>query len=727
MVEPSYAFLTPAQAPDEIGRLGSYRVLKLLGEGGMGLVFQAEDLHLQRPVALKVMKAEAARNPAARQRFLREARAAAALKHDNVITIYQVAEDRGVPFLAMEYLRGQSLDQWLCRHKPTVPQILKLGREVAEGLAAAHARGLIHRDIKPANVWLEAPHGRVKILDFGLARTTSGDDLHLTRTGTILGTPAYMSPEQARSEKVDGRSDLFSLGVVLYRLCTGAMPFAGDTVMAVLASLLTTEPAPVRNLNPEVPEALGTLVMQLLAKRVEDRPQSARAVVDAIQRIRPGLAHRTIVGPPRPPLPVTVSVVSPSPFADWTEATSKDPPARMGGRAVGAAGRVLPERTLLLFAGTALAAVGLVAGVLLLVLLRGEKPSAAPNRPEEVAKQPPEPAPAGSALGFHPLEHGNTVTRVLFSPDGKLLASGGDDGAVKLWDARTGKERISLPQRSGVAGLAFSRDGNILAAWSSIPTPAGRRHRVKFWDLPSAREIPFLEKEGGGYAPVAFSQDGLTVATASPDHTVKLWHLPTKKEIGVLDEDSGAVQCLAIDPEGKRLAAGYPKVIVALWDLDTRKKRFSWDETTPGAAFPQVHCLAFTADGKTLVSGTGAFLAVYDVSTGMKRWKFRRHLFALWNLSLSPDSSMIASAGGSGDLAHAIITDVASGETIRELPSWKGYKKGGRGASSVAFSPDGKLLVTAGPDHTLKVWDTATWEERCPPPGAGQDKSAKSP
>ena len=197
-----YPFLDPPRGPGELGWMSCYRVRRLLGEGGMGLVFQAEDTELLRPVALKVIRPELADNPLSAKRFLREARAMAALKHDHIVTIYQVGQERGVPFLAMEYLRGMSLDHWLDRgHKPSPDLVLRIGREIAAGLAAAHERGLIHRDIKPANIWLEAPSGRVKILDFGLARTES-DDVKITNPGIALGTPAYMAPEQARGSGV---------------------------------------------------------------------------------------------------------------------------------------------------------------------------------------------------------------------------------------------------------------------------------------------------------------------------------------------------------------------------------------------------------------------------------------------------------------------------------------------------------------------------------------------
>src|SRR5262249_27187820 len=203
-------FLGPPQEPGELGRLGAYRVLRVLGVGGMGIVFHAEDVQLRRAVALKCLLPALAATSQARQRFLREARAAAAIEHEHVVVIYQVGEDRGIPFLAMQLLQGESLEDRL-RREPLLPasQVLRIGREIAVGLAAAHERGLIHRDIKPANVWLEGPQARVKLLDFGLARAVA-DDTGVSQAGTIVGTPAYMAPEQSRGDPVDARCDLFS-------------------------------------------------------------------------------------------------------------------------------------------------------------------------------------------------------------------------------------------------------------------------------------------------------------------------------------------------------------------------------------------------------------------------------------------------------------------------------------------------------------------------------------
>jgi formylglycine-generating enzyme required for sulfatase activity len=293
----------------------------------MGVVFLAEDVQLKRPVALKVLKSGAADNPAARERFVREAQAAAALEHEHIVTIYQVGEAGGVPFLAMQWLKGMSLEERLKRPGAlSVPQVLRLGRQIACGLAAAHARGLVHRDIKPGNLWLEAEHGgRIRILDFGLARAVA-DEVHLTQPGAIVGTPAYMAPEQARGEKVDHRCDLFSLGVVLYRLATGQLPFRGNNTVAVLAALTLDTPAPPRQVNPAVPPPLSDLIVQLLAKDPAGRPASAGEVADRLQALE------------RPPaLPPDPSRTEARSFAPSPRAPGARPPARRRVRRAAAA------------------------------------------------------------------------------------------------------------------------------------------------------------------------------------------------------------------------------------------------------------------------------------------------------------------------------------------------------------------------------------------------------
>jgi serine/threonine protein kinase len=285
-----------ADARPIVSAFPGFVVLGELGKGGMGTVFLAEDTKLKRKVALKTLRAEYAALPADRERFEREARAAATVEHDNIVQVLHVGEALdGTPFIVMPLLKGETLEARL-RRDPVVPLelLVRVGRDVAAALAAAHAAGLVHRDIKPANVWLEGdptaadPAERVrrcKVLDFGLARQTGPTDAHLTGPGAVLGTPAYMPPEQARGEPADARADLYSLGATLYRMATGCLPFEAPTPMALLLAIALKAPPPVRELAPHLSPTLAQLIDRLLKKDREQRPQSAAEVSAALTAI----------------------------------------------------------------------------------------------------------------------------------------------------------------------------------------------------------------------------------------------------------------------------------------------------------------------------------------------------------------------------------------------------------------------------------------------------------
>lgn len=275
------SFLAPSTEPGSLGRLDHYEVLEVVGRGGMGVVLRARDTKLLRVVALKVLAPSLAASGTARQRFVREARAAAAVRNDHIVAIYAVCEDGPVPYLVMEFIDGYSLESLIRRGGPLeVKEVLRIGIQIADGLAAAHKQGLIHRDVKPANILLEDGLQRVKLTDFGLARAV--DDASLTQIGLIAGTPLYMAPEQAAGEPIDARSDLFSLGSVLYELCTGRPAFQAPTMLAVIKRIFDETPQPIREVNPTVPEALCRLIGQLHAKKPADRPSSAQEVADRL-------------------------------------------------------------------------------------------------------------------------------------------------------------------------------------------------------------------------------------------------------------------------------------------------------------------------------------------------------------------------------------------------------------------------------------------------------------
>ena len=380
-------FLDPPARPDEIGRFGPYRVLGVLGRGGMGAVYRAEDPHLKRELAIKVLLPELASDPRAKARFVREAQAQAKVEHDHIVAIHLIGEANGVPFIAMPLLKGQTLADALRQNpRPPVREVVRVGREIAAGLAAAHAVGLIHRDIKPSNVWLEGPKRRVKILDFGLAcraAPTTGGSGPITAAGAIMGTPAYMSPEQARSQPADPRGDLFSLGAVLYQMATGKMPFTGASAFDVIAAVVSHDPPPVRAVAPDVPPEVADLIRRLLAKTPAGRPPSAEAVAQELEGFEHG---RT---PPQAVSPLADGPGMPLPSDPWTEVEPDHTEAV-------AAGRAGPRSRRWLWAVVAVLAVV----ALVLVLTRKPKEGVEDNPPPpppqqrqvEVAPPPREPA-----------------------------------------------------------------------------------------------------------------------------------------------------------------------------------------------------------------------------------------------------------------------------------------------------------------------------------------------
>ena len=259
-------------------QVSHYRILGKLGGGGMGVVYEGEDLKLGRHVALKFIPENLAHDPKSLERFSREARAASQLNHPNICTIHGIEDNNGHPFIVMEKLEGESLKQHISGHAMKVEEVLDVGVQVGDALVASHSKGIVHRDIKPANIFL-TPSGQVKVLDFGLAKLVhsedDGADLSLTAVGVIPGTAVYMSPEQARSEAIDARSDLFSFGVVLYEMATGKKPFTGNNSLVTLDAVLHAKPVPPRDLNPKIPIELEGIIGKAMEKDRNHRYQSA--------------------------------------------------------------------------------------------------------------------------------------------------------------------------------------------------------------------------------------------------------------------------------------------------------------------------------------------------------------------------------------------------------------------------------------------------------------------
>jgi serine/threonine protein kinase/DNA-binding beta-propeller fold protein YncE len=689
MTQESYDFLAPAQAPGELGRLAHYRVLKVLGAGGMGVVFKAEDVQLERLVALKVMRPHVAANPQAKQRFLREAKACAALRHDHIIAIHQVGEDRGVPCLAMEFLEGAPLDRYLdTGRKLTVPQILQIGRQIARGLAAAHDKGLVHRDIKPGNIWLEKQSGRAKILDFGLARSAR-EDTHVTQSGAIVGTPAYMAPEQARGDKVDARCDLFSLGCVLYRLCTGEVPFKGENTMAVLTALALSTPKSVRELNPAIPTALADLIAQLLAKEPDQRPASAKAVVEAIQEIE----RKSKPTEPRPA----------------ERRSSRRRWAVVAAAAALVAGLVLAAPIILRITrkdGTKQDIV-LGPGDKFDVIQQQQpvKPGAASpfdalgreNLPAEVLKKfgggDPAKAPAELVGVFGNPQEGAGITVLVVSPDGRRVYAGGRYEGIQTWDAATGKEQARLLpnlRQIGPVFLAGTPDGKRLARANDI------RDGVTMLETATGAELLTFSKKGAGiFSGIALRPDGQRLAVIygrnRKSRKVEVWDAVRGLMLRTLDGHTDAVEQVAYSPDGTRLATASADETLKIWDADSGKELRS----IPTEVKAYLRDLRFSPDGTEIALLALKGLQTWDVATGTERLKIANVGWA----SFSPNGEWLATwikVNQELSLRDASVGKHQRGWT---LPV---------GVNQVAFAPDSRHLLTGNEDGTVCVLRLST-------------------
>jgi serine/threonine protein kinase len=744
-----YDFLAPAQAADEIGRLGSYRVLKVLGAGGMGVVFQAEDPRLHRLVALKAMLPALASSGTNKERFMQEARAAAAIEHDHIVAIFQVDEDRGVPFIAMPFLRGESLEDRLKKQrKLPLDEALRIGKETAEGLAAAHERNMIHRDIKPANIWLEGERGRVKILDFGLARSAQGDS-KLTQQGAIIGTPQYMAPEQGAGKPVDTRCDLFSLGCVLYRMTTGQLPFKGADTVSTLVAVATETPKAPRKLNPEISPRLSKLIMDLLAKDPKERPPSALSVVDLIDELEkePAADQTQAIDNDEPA--VRVKVVR----EDDDDTIQTLAAADEGDEAPAKRSLMLP---LLIGGGTGVILL-LLAGVLGAVLYFNSKdkppaivkndnpPSDKPinkppidnkpiNNPPIEDKRPirnpkndgnvpiennpnggnpddikPRPKPKPKKGGekdadnmVHP--YTSPVKGLLFAPDGQHFFSFAErESRVDYWELATHKKVRDFTLNGAVRGCVLSADGTRVLAYND--------NQLIAWDAdgggtptPPVTPLPGQRIIGGGFT----SDKDFRVALAFKQEIGRGVQRQTISGVVFYDsalKDTPSKGILLVDPTVKKnpqpivLPHQNGEVLHAYFSPDGKKvltwckdRTFrTWDleNKRPLATFPgspgDAKSISVSADfKKILASFEQAGVRTYDVDTGTEMKDFKPEGVG--------GTDAVALSGDS----NLGVTATFGGPTrVYDLEDAKVKKsvKGIAFTTAVALSPDGKTVL----------------------------------
>jgi WD40 repeat protein/serine/threonine protein kinase len=714
------------------GRFGPYEVSGVIGRGGMGIVLKAFDPTLNRHVAIKVLAPQLASSAAARRRFDREARAAAAVNHDNVVMIHQVQTHEGLPYLVMQYVPGMSLQERI-NHQGALElqEILRIGMQTAAGLAAAHAQGVIHRDVKPGNILLENGIERVKLTDFGLAQTI--DDASLTQSGVLAGTPQYMAPEQARGDRLDSRADLFSLGSVLYTLCTGRPPFRASTAYGVIRRVSDDMPRPVREVNPSIPEWLERIISKLHSKEPDDRFATAAEVADLLGRC---LAH--IQSPASVPLP---------PLPEPTNSATAGPPRKRKGWRLALAAAVLAISVLGFSEGFGLTRLTPFAGTIMrfkaaegTLVVESEDPEVKVTidgeeivingagvqevrlRPgtyrinakkdgakqfeeivtvrkdgkevvkvrlesEPAAEEAKNPGTAGLAELLLLKARTDRITNLVFTPDGKLVT--GEADQVKVWDAASGKMLFQLHQPASVARMAVLPVGDAIATYDE-------QGSVRVWDLESGKEKArhWIRSQEEGDR-VFFFRDKLAVGDSTG--AITLWGALDGERLAVFRlPDEGGIETFGFSPDGRRLIVRHANNALWSWRVEGQEPvRLRWK-------FVPTRGFAFSPDGKHIATESHLGIVILDSESGKPLRELTGHSAEVSAVTYSADGKLVASGDAQGQIR---IWDTSTGKLLHTL---RGHADR---VTSLAFSPDGKKLVSGGADRAVRVWDLTA-----PPP-----------
>jgi eukaryotic-like serine/threonine-protein kinase len=659
--------------PSLTGRqLGRFKIEVLLGAGGMGAVYRAFDTALDRSVAVKVLPSHLIGDESRLRRFVQEAKSASSLNHPNIITIHDVGQEDGQHFIAMELVDGETLRDRMTR-RVEVKKIADIGAQIAEGLAVAHAAGIIHRDLKPENVMVSTS-GFVKILDFGLAKlrdreaTLDGETLVKNTTpNAVLGTPSYMSPEQASGGAVDQRSDIFAVGCMLYEMVTAQRPFAGKSVVDTLHKIINEEPRPLRELAPNAPPELQRIVRKCLAKEPDARYQSAKDLAIDLREFRRDVESDTWSGGVQP------------------------------------AGRLKPAAPRWWAIATAIAIAAVAVAAFLLWRKRAE---------------PAQPAPS---LQISRLTSSGNVIAAAISPDGKYIAYAySDAGQHSLWlrQIATGSNlQLVPPARVGMWGHTFTPDGNSI--YYSMKEFGATRGAGRVYEIPVIGGQPRVRVGNGVDSPVAFSPDGKRIAFIRDNHPS-----PSENALVIANADGSGERLLVAkktperltgffvgpswSPDGKRIAFALQKA-VSSWKLaaadvesgrETLLSERSWISLGQVAWMPDGKRLMFNGAANVSPGGMGgpnSQIWLLSVPDGAVR-QITNDLFSYRNISLTADGTAMATVAA--DVNSAVwLTPLHGDAPPRRLTTGRFDGIGG-----IAAALDGTIIFGAIEANDANLW-----------------------